>query len=425
MCRFLLQWGADPNLSSSYGTTPARAACALVLEHKNPSKEIQLISQLFDIHEYIEQEEFTHVHKIVLRLGLGSLDKHLRCSTDMIDIPDASGRTPIWWAASRGDTDYLQILISHGADVNFPNKRGLTPLHLACENGHAECVDALLTAGADHGARDGAGYTPLAVWAYSSDDDNGEAILSIGRSLIQAGADPNAKDKGLLTPLMFAAHDNRLLAVRFLLENGADPDSPNITGQASLTYAVRSSACEVLRALHRYGAEFVGFDSRWGENILHTAARDAGIEMLVALRLFAKQLSKLDLEAPSRAGAKSATPMDIAAARKEPEGFLDAFKELISFLASYKGEGNETPVVSETLVGDETLVGEVTLVEEAFLMDGVSKHDKGNKNTRPSTRPYTLDPNLCLIAWFSCRVILMWYFKDYFAPTRRPVVQLF
>ncbi|KAF3291529.1 hypothetical protein TWF970_000743 [Orbilia oligospora] len=351
VCQFLLQWGADPNLKNDFGMTPAQNACSLVLGNKNPSPEIRAIAELFDINDYIEQEEFTYIHKIVFQVAVGSLDEQLQCSTSSIDVPDASGRTPIWWAASRGDIEQVKILIHHGADLDTQDKRGHAALHRAAENGHLECVQALLAAGANHNVRDLTGALPLSVWAWGSFEDI-EAGISIGRSLIQAGTDPNIGDQDQVTPLMNAASYDAHHHARFLLENGADPDKLNRVVEPALKYAVEHNGHEVLKVLHEYGAKcfFAGeYVNVRGEkltsNILHTAAETGDLETLKVLELFAENLCKLDPNEPGYADEGTATALELAAKREDIPGFLDAFKNLLKFLAEYKEESGK--VVAE------------------------------------------------------------------------------
>ena len=59
------------------------------------------------------------------------------------------GESPLHIAASNGDTDTVNVLISAGADLKAKDSNGSTPLHLAVAGGHAEAVQALLKAGAE------------------------------------------------------------------------------------------------------------------------------------------------------------------------------------------------------------------------------------------------------------------------------------
>ncbi len=62
-------------------------------------------------------------------------------------------------AADQGATTVAQSLIEKGSDVNMTLRR--TPLHVAVDRGHLEFVDLLLSKGADVDARDHRGQVPM------------------------------------------------------------------------------------------------------------------------------------------------------------------------------------------------------------------------------------------------------------------------
>lgn len=54
----------------------------------------------------------------------------------------------------RGRTETVKALLQHHADVTLPDKTGRTPLHLCVANGHVAVARLLLEAGADPTAKD-------------------------------------------------------------------------------------------------------------------------------------------------------------------------------------------------------------------------------------------------------------------------------
>merc|ERR1712228_695846 len=61
------------------------------------------------------------------------------------------GCTPLWIAASRGNSQCMEPLINYGADLNKPDRsQGATPLFVACQNGKKVSVDKLLAANNGH-----------------------------------------------------------------------------------------------------------------------------------------------------------------------------------------------------------------------------------------------------------------------------------
>ena len=98
----------------------------------------------------------------------------------------------------------------------------------AAGRGDAEAVRSLLEQGADVEARDDTGMTPLIAAAYGNH-------LEVARLLVEAGADVNAKDDTVQSPYLISTSevgdDPRLLDLT--LEHGADVkslDSYNGTG---------------------------------------------------------------------------------------------------------------------------------------------------------------------------------------------------
>lgn len=105
------------------------------------------------------------------------------------------GETPLMLAAINNQLELAQVLINRGADVNKP---GWTPLHYAATRGHREMMRLLL---------------------------NNDAYL-----------DSEAADG--TTPLMLAAFSAPPLAVKLLLEEGADPTLRNNANESALDIAL-------------------------------------------------------------------------------------------------------------------------------------------------------------------------------------------
>ena len=83
------------------------------------------------------------------------------------------------------------LLLGHGADVNIGDASGSTPLHYAAYHGYDGMAGFLLESGADPNARNVVGMTPL---DYASCLGNG----SMRGLLIGQGADPAPRDAGVV-----------------------------------------------------------------------------------------------------------------------------------------------------------------------------------------------------------------------------------
>jgi hypothetical protein len=87
------------------------------------------------------------------------ISKHAR----FISRKDNYGRTPLSWAVNQGHREMVELLLGHGARVNFKDRSMLTALHIAVTGQHRDVVSLLLEYGArleakaEHGDTD----TPL------------------------------------------------------------------------------------------------------------------------------------------------------------------------------------------------------------------------------------------------------------------------
>ncbi|EEZ99715.1 integrin-linked protein kinase isoform X1 [Tribolium castaneum] len=82
---------------------------------------------------------------------------------------DDHGFSPLHWAAKRGHTKIVEMLLLRGARVNATNRGDDTPLHLAAAHGHREIVLMLLRQRADVNFTNEHGNTPLhyaCFWGY-------------------------------------------------------------------------------------------------------------------------------------------------------------------------------------------------------------------------------------------------------------------
>ncbi|MEB3197692.1 MAG: ankyrin repeat domain-containing protein [Candidatus Sericytochromatia bacterium] len=80
-----------------------------------------------------------------------------------VDARDATGLTPLAWAAQRGRTEIARLLLLHGAARNPADGYGFTPLMWSAQEGHTELVALLLAAGANPRVSTEGGVTALAL----------------------------------------------------------------------------------------------------------------------------------------------------------------------------------------------------------------------------------------------------------------------
>lgn len=153
---------------------------------------------------------------------------------DVVEVLlDAGVELNIFEAAATGQTERVRALIKDSPElVNSFSSDGFSPLSLSVFFGHPETVDTLLAAGAEVNApsRETMKLTPLASAMATAQNE-------IARTLIQHGANVNAKAESDLTPLHTAAARGNIEAATLLLEHGADIDATTTDGKKPISYA--------------------------------------------------------------------------------------------------------------------------------------------------------------------------------------------
>ena len=134
-----------------------------------------------------------------------------------VNAAQGDGMTALHWTALENDLESMNVLLYAGAATEALTRvGGYTPLHHASSRGHAAAVARLLEAGGKVGPVTATGVQAVHLAAQAGNVAAVEALL-------KRGADINAKDKTHgRTPLIFAASQDRLDAVKLLLARGAD-----------------------------------------------------------------------------------------------------------------------------------------------------------------------------------------------------------
>ncbi|KAI9926350.1 hypothetical protein MW887_004114 [Aspergillus wentii] len=101
---------------------------------------------------------------------------------------DNYGRTPLFWAATRGHRDVVELLLDHGARINSKDRSKLTALHIAVTGEHKDVVALLLDRSAQIENKASHGDTPLI-----------RAIQVNSKEIIKLLLEHGARVDGLLT----------------------------------------------------------------------------------------------------------------------------------------------------------------------------------------------------------------------------------
>ncbi|XP_067369529.1 ankyrin repeat domain-containing protein 24 isoform X3 [Channa argus] len=183
----------------------------------------------------VEQNEPDKVSALIVKKGL--------CPTKL----DAEGKSAFHLSVSRGRLDCLELIISHGVDLNGPDGAGFSALHLAAKNAQPECLKRLLQERLAVDCTDSIGRTPLHHAAVSG-------CLSCTETLWDFKASLDVQDADGATPLILAAQMSRVDLCIFLLGRGANANLQDNHGRSALMFACESDSVETVEALLRGGA---------------------------------------------------------------------------------------------------------------------------------------------------------------------------
>jgi ankyrin repeat protein len=308
---YLISRGVDVNAKDSHGMTPLHTAVEYrkkeavdvlltngsdtnaINEHsKTPlaiAVEVHEMEQYFpgQSKKDIIKALFAHGAKpgnITEAIAAGDIDTVKLLITVNRELLNINGQdnsaTPLWSAAYWDSIEIAKYLVSIGANINkICNNE--TPLHLSSRNGSIAITELLISAGADVNLTGGWGAnTPLfnvifygknqifyvstvrngkemktvREFFYMKIGNSAEDYIKVARSLIDNGADVNAKSRW--SPLYAAVAKNWKEMVELLISAGADVNSHDEDLQSTpLHIAAEDGNKDIAELLISKGAE--------------------------------------------------------------------------------------------------------------------------------------------------------------------------
>jgi ankyrin repeat protein len=182
-----------------------------------------------------EGKGFSASHWIA-RFGLLPLLKQWMDKGYELDHCDSTGRTPLSWAAGKGQAATVKLLLdTKQVDVDSKDSYGRTPLSWAALYGHEATVKQMLdTKQVDVDSKDSYGRTPLSLAAMSGQEATVKQLLDTKQ------VDVDSKDNDGRTPLSWAAMSGQEATVKQLLDTKqVDVDSKDNNGRTPISFAAQ------------------------------------------------------------------------------------------------------------------------------------------------------------------------------------------
>ena len=156
MVKMLVENGADINQRTDYGRIPVINALY--------SQQLEVIEYLVEHGANLNNRNHnnsTVMHSAMYRDSIKVVEYLIKKGAP-IDEAEDNGNRPINIALGRGKADFVALLADAGADINLGSVHtGETLLHVASARGMSGLVETLIEKGAETDAKDNKGHTPL------------------------------------------------------------------------------------------------------------------------------------------------------------------------------------------------------------------------------------------------------------------------
>lgn len=295
------------------------------------SEYLNELSSLFSGIEY-DNWDMSELHKIVLGILPLDLEEQLQkpYARAQVNLVDSRDRTPLHWAAIRGDASAVENLLLAGANPNFQSRGKDTPLHLAALSQNPRVFELLIKAGADVRSVSSWGEAPL------NSACNRRDVVACVELLVKNGADVDHRDRRGDTPLSFAATRNNVQIGSFLLKANANIRTASEGGETPPFHAIFGGSYEFLELLLQSGADCTNVTIQ-GSTILHFTAQHGDAKTT-------RILTSAGLRGinPDAIDSKGRTAMQVLEQRPViEEGFKEAFRKLMDSIIATRVEGSE------------------------------------------------------------------------------------
>jgi len=155
--------------------------------------------------------------------------------------------------------------------------------------------------------------------------------LEVLQALLQAGADPNAKESRWdQTALHEAVRCGYLQVIKALIDAGADINQPNKYGNTPFQLAARYNELEVVEALLQGKVNLNAKNSKTGLTALHEAAATAHLEVIKALIAAEADINQTDNDGNTPLHIAVSIPMIPPGSQEELEAEIEEVVKLLT-----------------------------------------------------------------------------------------------
>ena len=203
-------------------------------DFQKPSKS-QLLQKI-DFDALSGDHGLTTLHKIVCGIDLRDLDVEVQRHPHDVDKVDNYGRSPLWYAITHVNTQFVRLLLERGAD---PNLEGSAIIFQAIRCRHLEAIELLFTFGfnfTNHNIDDLLRvFQRYIVWHPELLD-----FWAIESLIIRHWIDVNRQTKCGMTFLMCLCSHQKFNAngIDQLIRRGAELELRNSNGETALFFCI-------------------------------------------------------------------------------------------------------------------------------------------------------------------------------------------